>query len=291
MTLAAGIHDAVPADEYHLDPAPEPSLTSTVARLLLNRSPLHAKTGHPRLNHRFERDSDEKFDVGTVVHALLLERRPTENVVVVVDADAWRTNEAKQQREDARTAGYIPLLRGQWDQVDEMIASVRAELAELDVKPKPFAGGKPEQTLIWQDEGGVYCRARLDWLHDSYEAVDDLKTTSRSASPVEWSRTIFSLGYDVQAAFYLRGLKALTNNDAEFRLVVAETTAPYAVSVLSLEPAALELANDKVTVAIRKWASCLESGEWAGYPRGVAYAELPGWAESQWLEQEAREAV
>lgn len=287
MTLQAGIHDAVPGDVYHADPAPEPSLTSTIARVLLSRSPLHAWTQHPRLNEEFERAHDEKFDVGSAVHALLLEGR---NGVSIIDAPDWRTKEAKVRRDQARAEGRIPLLSGQWDEVCAMEEAVDAQILDLAVTPKPFSVGKPEQTLVWKDDGGVWCRARLDFLHDDYAAVDDLKTTSRSASPREWSRSIFSMGYDVQAAFYLRGVKALTNVDAEFRLVVCETAPPFAVSVLSLEPAALELANDKVTHAIRKWAGCLESGEWAGYPRMVAYAELPGWAEMQWLEQEA-EAV
>ena len=288
MTLQAGIHAGIPADEYHADPAPEPSLTSSVARLLLSRSPLHAKTGHPRLNPDFEREEDEKFDLGTAVHALLLEN---EAAIELIEADDWRTKAAREQRDAARAAGRIPMLPSQVMATHAMVMAVRTQLAEFHVSPLPFDAGMPEQTLVWQDEGGVWCRARVDWLHDGYVAVDDLKTTSRSASPVEWSRTLFSMGYDVQAAFYLRGVKALTNIDAEFRLVVAEAQPPYAVSVLSLEPSALELATDKVTWAIRKWGACIESGDWQGYPREVAYAEMPGWAEAQWLEFDAREAV
>ncbi|MCZ7538275.1 MAG: PD-(D/E)XK nuclease-like domain-containing protein [Acidimicrobiia bacterium] len=87
-----------------------------------------------------------------------------------------------------------------------MVAAAREQLAELDVDPLPFTEGKPEQTIVWED-GGATCRARIDWLHTDGTAIDDYKTTSKSADPESFTRTLFSMGYDVQAAFYLRGLE------------------------------------------------------------------------------------
>jgi hypothetical protein len=48
------------------------------------------------------------------------------------------------------------------------------------------------------------------------------------------------------AAWYLRGLKAVTGAEAEFRFVVCETRPPYAVSVVGLAPEVLQLAEKKV---------------------------------------------
>ena len=46
--LDAGIHD-IPPREYHADPCPAPSLSRSIAKLLVERSPAHAYAAHPRL--------------------------------------------------------------------------------------------------------------------------------------------------------------------------------------------------------------------------------------------------
>jgi len=76
---------------------------------------------------------------------------------------------------------------------------------------------------------------------------------------------------------------------ADYRLVVVETTPPYAMSVLSPAPGVLELANAKVDKAIEIWRKCLATGEWPAYPSHVATVDLPPWEETRWLEREARE--
>lgn len=283
-----GIVD-ISADAYHADTVGDQStLSASIAKILLNASPLHAWTEHPKLNPNFARVEDDKFSVGNVAHAVLLEGR---NIVHVVEGfDDWRKDAAKEERDEARANGLTPLLAAQWAEVAAMCDAFRVQLASLDVSPPPFTNGKPEQTVVWEDEG-VLCRVRPDWLHDSYKAVDDLKTTSRSANPDLFERTLFNLGYDIQAAMYMRGIRAVTGVDTEFRFVVVETSPPYAVSVHGILPAALELANDKVTWAIRKWRDCLAADRWPGYPSRVCWHEAPGWSEAQWLEREAREQM
>lgn len=281
MTLDPGIH-AVPADRYHDDPCAEPSLSASIAHLLCSRSPLHAWAAHPRLNPDFARVERDIFDAGTVAHALLLDGTVACDVI---DAPDWRTKEAKEAREAACANGLIVLLRHQWEQVEAMIEAARVQLVALDIDPPPLTDGAAEQTLVWEDHG-VMCRARLDWLRDDWRIVEDLKTTSASANPRDWSRRrLWEIGADVQAAFYLRGLRTLTGADAEFRWVVIENTPPYALSVLSLAPSALELANDKVSWAIERWGQCIADDSWPAYASEVAYAEAPAWIETQWMEQ------
>lgn len=282
----AGIHE-MPADEYHGDPAAGPSLSSSIAHLLCSSSPAHARAAHPKLNPAFKRQQEHHFDIGSAAHRLLLE--PTgADIVTVIDAKDWTTKLAREQRDEAYSAGRIPLLAHQLDSVEAMVAAVREQLEAKDVTPVPFTDGKAEQTLIWQD-GGVACRARPDWLRDDKAAIDDFKTAGRSADPAKFSRTLFDNGYDVQAAFYLRGLRILTGAEAEFRFVVVETVPPFALSVVSLNPAALALANDKVEYALRAWKRGVTSGVWPAYPSRVCYAEVPTWHEIAWLEKDGRE--
>jgi hypothetical protein len=283
----------MPASAYHDDPAEQPSLSASIASLICSRSPRHAWAAHPKLNPDFARKAESKFDVGTAAHAILLEARPVEHVIEVVYADSWRTNDAKDRRDAARANGRVPLLEKDADAVVAMLDAAHSQLDAMDLAPMPFTAGKSEQTLIWQ-EGDVTCRALVDWLRDDFTAIDDYKTTSASADPERWTRTLFTIGADVQTAFYLRGLARVTgeiDTRRELRYFVQETYPPYALSVISLGPDVLAVGESKVKHAIRRWSECMASSEWPGYPARVCYAALPAYEESRWMEREAREEV
>lgn len=284
LVLGTGIH-VLSAPDYHRDPCLAPSLSASIAHLICASSLAHARHEHPRLNPRPDVDDHEKFDVGTAAHALLLEG---DAGVEVLDFPDWRTNAAKAARDAARAAGKTPLLKKVWADVEAMVDAAHTQLAHhRDGNRAMFTDGKPEQTLIWKDGAtGIWCRARLDWLRP--DAIDDYKTTGASANPDDWTRTLFSCGFDVQCAFYLRGLKALTGFDATFRFAVQETFPPYALSVVTLGPDAMTLAEKKVLYAMEHWARGLAKDEWTGYSRRLCYARLPAWHESWWLEKELR---
>ena len=59
-----GLYLDVPVDDYFADPLPAPSLTQSIAKIILDHSPLHAWHAHPRLNPNFVRDDPTKFDIG-----------------------------------------------------------------------------------------------------------------------------------------------------------------------------------------------------------------------------------
>lgn len=284
---APGIYD-IPASAYHADPCPRPSLSSSIARELLAASPLHAWFAHPRLNPEPEPEEDDKFDVGTAAHAYLLEG---EAGCVIVHEKDWRKAEARLAKAEARRAGKVPLLAHRWDDVVSMAEAARRQLGHHEDPPTPLTAGLPERTIVWR-EGDLWCRARLDWLHDDRATIDDYKSTSTTANPAVWCRgPLFGSGYDIQAAFYLRGLRGLTGIDATFRFVVQETFAPYALSVIALTPEVLTLADRKVAHALAVWRACAGANHWPAYPTRTCWAELPGWEETRWLEHEARAQV
>lgn len=287
MTTATGIF-GLTADHYHADPCAVPSLSASIAKLLCSQSPLHAWNAHPRLNPDYAPVQVEKFELGQAAHEVLL---VGESTVDVIDAADWRTKDARDRRDASRAAGRIPMLEAQWAETQMMVAAAREQLAALDVDPIPFTDGKPEQTIVWEDDGGVVCRAMVDWLHDGGGFISDLKTTSRSANPDEWARSIFSMGYDVQVAAYTRAVERTLGVTPEFRFVVVETAPPYALSVIGLGPAALTIAEKKWRYAVDVWRRCLAREEWPGYPTQVAYAELPAYEEARWLERELREVA
>jgi PDDEXK-like domain of unknown function (DUF3799) len=278
---------AIPFDVYLADPCPEPSLTSGIARMLCLDSAMHAQFEHPRLNPDRERDESEPMDIGRAAHALLLEGGGN---IEIIDAPDWRTKAAKEAREAARAVGKTPLLAHVCKDVIAMVEALRGQLdRHTDGGAAMFTAGEAEQSVIWLEDD-VWCRARLDWLRTDPYAVDDYKTTSQSANPDAWTRTLFSAGKDLQAAWYLRGLRAVTGEQlldpATFRFAVQETYPPYAASVIALNPDAMLLAEKKILYALEKWREARASGDWRGYPRRTAFATVPSWHENWWLEKE-----
>jgi hypothetical protein len=280
-----GIYD-IPAALYHADPCPEPSLSSSIAKLICLESPAHARQAHPRLNPATVRDEAEHFDIGTAAHAVLLEGEAS---VEIIDAPDWRTKAAKEARDAARLEGKTPLLLKVWKDVQAMVAATRAQLDRFkDGSERMFTAGEAESTLIWKDDD-VWCRARLDWLrHVPMVSIDDFKSTSASANPDAWTRAMLAAGTDIQAAWYQRGVRALTGLVAPFRFCVQETYPPYALSVISLGPDAEILAEKKCLYALDLWRQCRKRNDWIGYPRRACYVALPPWHEAQWLEKETR---
>lgn len=287
MADAAAILDDIPTARYHADDfADQPTLNASIANLLCTATPRHAYEAHPRLNPNYERVEDDKFSIGTVVHALLLQGI---ECAVVIDAPDYRKKATQEERDTARATGHVPLLVGQWERVQAMVTAAREQLAAHTAEPTPFTDGTPEQTLVWEDQG-VLCRARIDWLHDDHQAIDDLKTNGRSAEPARWSeRTLFDLHGDIQAVMYRRAAKAVFGVEPEFRFIVIETEPPHLLSVVSPGPDVLALGEKKVDYALALWRRCLDRNEWPGYPDRVCFAELPAWEENRWLEKELRE--
>src|SRR5487761_1085061 len=98
-----GMYDGMPEDEYHRDPVPEGSLSSTGARHMLPPS-------CPAL-YRYEQDHPvykAVFDFGSAAHKMVLGTGPK---LEIIEYDDWRTKDAQDRKKAARAAGFVPLLR------------------------------------------------------------------------------------------------------------------------------------------------------------------------------------
>jgi len=268
------------ADEYHADPSPVPSLSNSVANVLLTKSPFHAWLSHPKLNPNYKPDESSRFDLGSAAHAVLLEGDNTK--ICVVDATDWRTKAAKEQRDEARKNGLLPILAKHDFAVKAMVKAAKLFVAQSELAGV-FNQGKPEQTIMWQ-EGKTHCRSRLDWLTDDHKIILDYKTAD-SAAPEAFIRQIGRMGYDLQSAFYTCGVTAATGSTPKFIFLVQEIEEPYACSLVSLSNAYLELALSKYQTAVRTWQECMDANTWPAYPNRVCYAEPPAWAIKEFEEE------
>ncbi len=279
-TLTVGLHEGIPAHVYHSDPAPKPSLSSSLARVLLNDSPRHAWSQHPRLNaDKPARESTDSMDLGTLVHAILAGDKAG---IEVGTFDDYRSKAARDWRDGVRSTGATPVLEKHLHAANPIADAVKAH-AGNGCDNGPFKEGvraMSEAVCIWQ-EGDEYCRALVDRLVLGEHTADlwDWKTTT-DVTDRAIEKTVANYGYATQLAFYLRGLRKLLPNVAQFSatLVFVETSAPFTVRRVNFSPEYMTHADREVTKAINLWQRCSASGDWSDPRNGTGLSlELPAY--------------
>jgi hypothetical protein len=226
----------------------------------------------------FGEPPSDAFDFGKAAHRLVLGAGPD---LVGIDADDWRTKAAKEQRDEARAHGVVPLLLRDLHRVEDMAEALREHpVARALIQPDD---GQPEVSLFWYDlRAEVMLRARLDWLRDPRDGrliLVDYKS-SVTADPWEFARAAARYGYHSQAAWYSDGAKACgLSDDVSFVFVVQEKVAPYLVSVVELDSEAVRAGRSRNRKAIDLYAHCTQTGHWPGpADTDVTLVSLPSWA-------------
>lgn len=287
----AGIYQ-LPADVYHADPCPAPSLSSTLAKTMIAQSPLHAWDKSPLLNPNYEPTDSKTFDIGRAAHRAVLGKGEG---YVAIPSDmlssngAASTKAAKEFIEEARASGLTPLKADEVDQIGTIADKVRAKLDRMGID---FDPAHSEVTAIAQIDG-VWCRAMIDNAPaDPRQPLYDLKTCE-NATIGAITRSVSKCGYAIQAQHYLRTWKAATGEDRDFCFVFVEKSSPNEVAVVRLyndgegriakdyqsdEPFSGDWfadAEHDLAEARKTWRACLDAGEWPGYPDRVALIGAP----------------
>ena len=216
-----GIYDGISNKDYHAHPA----IGSTSLKTLATRTPAHYQWDQKHPKH------SDAFTIGTAAHSLILE--DDTSGIVVVAADNWLTKAAKEEKAEALAAGKQPLLIKEMAQV----VGMRDAVMTHPVARELFTGHRAEASVFW-DENGLPLKCRPDAWQPS--RLVDLKTTI-NADPREFGKTAYNFGYHQSAAHYIDGVKVATGEDLPFTFVLVEKTAPYLVSVVELDPEAIEI--------------------------------------------------
>lgn len=268
-----GVHDLTD-EEYFASDLARASLSSTGVRELL------VAPAKFRWNQLHPRPPKKTFDVGHAAHQLVLGAGPE---LVLIDADEWRTKAVKEEVQAVRDRGAVPLKPADWEAVHGMAEM----LLRHPHAPKLLSRGEPEKTLVWVDDAtGVLCRAKADWLRA--DGIVDYKTCDR-ADDDSLTRAVHNYGYAIQAAFYLRGWRALhpdvgigPQREPFFAFVAQEKDAPYLVNVFQLSDRALAYGDRKCTEALEIYRDCLAADVWPGYRTDdITEIDLPGWVRTE----------
>lgn len=284
---ASGIYD-MPAADYHADPVVDPSLSSSIAELLINATPRHAWHAHPRLNPEHEERSSAAMDLGSVAHEIVLGKG---GGYAVSPYDTYASKEARAWRDAMITDGRTPVKEADYEIAVARAVSIRRCLDATPGADLIFRQGTAEAVVVWRDVGGPMCRAMLDWLDGPI--IADLKTTSTGLSDRALAAKIGD-GLDMKAAFHLRGLEHVRPELAgrtKWLWVFAETKPPFEARVFEMTGQMRHYGDHKAAYAIELWRQCVARNEWPGYPREIVRADYPTRASEQWDAREGYDDI
>jgi hypothetical protein len=283
---------ACTAEEYHKDPCDKPSLSSSTAQVIVTKSPLHAWTRHPKYGQQ-DGDSEEleaededtkAKSNGTLVHRLLLGKGAK---LVVVEADNFKTKAAREKRDEAKSAGKIPVIARRLDELNAIVEILRARCADHGYE----FNGDSEIPVEWYErglQGPVLCRSMIDHAYLDDGVAFDVKTI-RNASPDHIARTFVEHGYHIQDHAYTRAqeeLRPKLKGRIDLTFLFMEIEPPYAVVPVVPDGAIQEIGKQHWLRAVHLWEQCLAKNEWPSYCSSRITIEAPPWVISRHLGQE-----
>lgn len=267
-----GIYPDLDADQYHADPTPHGSLSSTWARKLMEPA------GPAKFRHQQDNPQPVKkvFEFGHAAHSIVLGDGP--QIAQIPDEllaanGAASTKAAKEFMDEARDNGQIPLKAAEYRQVHDMAAAIAAHdeasklLASKNLQPEVSAFRVDPVT-------GVWLRARFDAV--SPAGIIDYKTTVDADPHLFARKTAHELGYHQQDAWYRDTAAALGITEKPLKFILQQKTAPYLVSVVELDQTYVDIGRARNRAAIDLYHRCIETNTWPGY-EGVELVGPPQW--------------
>lgn len=235
--------------------------SSDLRRLL--RSPAHYRC--------LPTSPSEAQEFGTLVHEAILEpelwaarRRP------LVKHDR-RTKEGKaiaewaELQEQSLGLKFVP--EHTYNKVCAIADSVSASLGATSI----LTGGVAESSGFTELYGQPV-KIRPDYMTD--EVIVDLKTTVDAR---EFERSVFTFGYDIQAAFYTQVAKVIDGKSRKFIWIVVEKDAPYGVQIYEPSAEVMERGMNLVKKGIETYKECAALDAWPGYSSKTQTIQLPRW--------------
>ena len=271
-----------------------PRLSPSIAKILLQRSPLHAWQAH-RLLGGVKKAASKEMDEGRLIEAILF-GMPLDDIQLL-DFDSYRTTAAKDARDKALAEGLIPILAEQFNKYSLAADPMQKALAAKGID---LSAGQKQVRFEWQSLNpqapgmgkGVACSSVLDQLLLEEKAgkclIRDLKTTD-NAHPRNIQRKMMDMGYDIQEAAYREAVNEKypwTAGRTEFEFVYVEREAPYAVTVAKLAGSMQEVGQRRWQRAVQTWGQCLNTRRWPDYSPVPVRIEVLPWQLTQEAEQE-----
>jgi len=272
--MSDGLIAGISNEDYHADPA----ISSSALKYALKCPAMYKAYIDGKLPNK----STPAMDLGSVVHALVLEPETIDDVAVVAPIFSGKGSVAARAEFKAEHDGKIVLSEDDWAKCAAMASNV---VANQDVAA--ILAESQNELSGWYDDPmtGLRCRyrpdIRTDWI------IGDLKTC-QDPSPAGFSRAIENFGYAISAAHYLLGDEKLMGSDhKQFAFICVESAPPYLTATYILDQEDLAYGASQRARALATIKNCTETGVWPGYGGGVfTYIGVPFWAKKSFLEGE-----
>ncbi len=219
----------------------------------------------------WEQTESNSMMLGTAVHLRQSKPESFDDCYEVVECSTRNTNIYKKWAED--NPGKVGLLKVDLRRIDGMCRSIENEPMAVEL----LASGQKEQAYRFVDgPTGIKCKLMCD-LFD-VGIIADIKT-SKNPEEDSWSRDAALYGYHRQAAFYVRGLRALgLVTKPAYLFIVVGNEEPFDCHVRQLDEEAIELGAMQIGEALAEFALCKVTGNWQHKSHGkVTKISLPAW--------------
>ena len=216
-----------------------------------------------------KKQSTRGMVLGTICHAMLLERKSIDDVVRRYPESCLKSDGAINSKPARAFEEQIaPVIAVKDDVYEQAITICEAVLSTESVNGVPSLGdilrtGAQFEQRIDAEVDGVKCRCKPD-IHavlPDVVSIHDLKFVER-IYPDDWWRTARMLKYWLQAAHYSRIAQAVYGKPATFRFWAVSVSYPYRVQMYQYESRSSEIANEYHADKLAEFRRCLESGNW-----------------------------
>lgn len=275
----------LPMERYHaVDLCAGVSVSSSHLRTVTTKSP-HAfwKTWDGNPNRYPAKEDGEGLILGRAAHCLILGDEVYEEQFITVPDDAPRRPDSRQIAAFERTGQWSDAARPGalfWEDFDARAAGrtlVTADQVQKIVYMAENLAASPEAktaltsslteiSLIWQDEKtGLWVKSRPDCIPDNGYDFGDLKTFAPKGNDLSIAaqRAVTDHGYAQQMALAMEGAERVFGVGGDrCMLVFVQTSEPYEVVPILLEPEALYWARVLNRKALDQIAEGILTGNW-----------------------------
>lgn len=268
MTKLKG-HVDLSLAQYHAHPA-------------ISRSKLWRANESPA-NYRYFLDHPPEqtaaMALGAAFHKLTLEPESFDAEYVTMPYGITRYSaQGKTICQAAKEAGRVALLYTEREKIEGMKdALLRNPKAAFFIER-----GLKEYSIFWEDpETGEDLKCRPDLLiaDGDLNLVIDLKSCE-SADTDRFTRDAVNLGYFMQSAMYIEGVRTVFPGEYSFLFLAVEKTPPYAVNILQADRACIDYGRVQFHDLLETVHKCRKSGKWYGKNgegNNINTMYLPSW--------------
>jgi len=246
----AFIYPDIPNELYHS----EVGISSSTLR----------KFGHSQLHAiNEEQKTTDAMNFGTAAHYMLVEGEVVFNQEVAVLMGSPYTKAYKENKADMLERYSCVIKETELNHIKGMKENIIDE-ANMYLQADDKL---PEASFFWYEDK-VLCKCRPDLICPPFKGlhkpgeiyVVDYKTT-KSCDPKQFADSVKYWGYDMQAAWYRRGMEKAGYNVKEFAFVAQEKFPPYASKIFIITDEQMDSAWENMQIFLDDYNKYLHTGK------------------------------